>query len=176
MFGQTDFEGELVLRHLQCNGVSMNALTTGGCSALWLLARHCRSFCTNASFRVRKLVELGADVHFYHAVHGSELHAVAQGGNVELLKTLLQRGVNLDDAGASARAAEGRTALHIAARAGHADIVLILLQQGADVTAVDEAGSTALRLCFDASFSPAACCFMLLEAGSDACNVAAESG
>jgi cytohesin len=154
----------------------MNALTTGGCSALWLLARHSTAHCSAASDRARKLVQLGADVQFHHEVHGAVLHAVAASGNAELLKTLLQCGVTVNDAGAHARAAGGKTALHIAAQEGNAAVVLILLQQGADVTAVDAAGNTALRLCLEGGFGAAACCSMLLEAGSDACNVAAESG
>jgi ankyrin repeat protein len=175
-FGSIDFEAEYLFRHLRRCGVSINTLTTGGCSALWLLARHSAAHCSAASDRARKLVQLGADVQFYHEVHGSVLHAVAASGNAELLKTLLQCGVTVNDAGAHARAAGGKTALHIAAKEGHTAVVLILLQQGADVTAVDAAGNTALRLCLEDGFGAAACCSMLLEAGSDACNVAAESG
>jgi ankyrin repeat protein len=81
----------------------------------------------------------------------------------------------VDDAGASARVAGGKTALHIAVQAGHAAVVLTLLQHGADVTAVDAVGDTALRMCLNSGAKAAVCCSMLLEAGSDARNVAAES-
>jgi ankyrin repeat protein len=167
----------LVLRLLQRSGVRMNALTTGGCSALRLLARHSPSDCTDAPCIARELCKLGSAVRFYHTEHGTLLHAAASSGNAELLWTLLQCGATVNDAGASARAAQGKTALHIAAAAGHAAVVMILLLHGADVTAVDAAGSTALRLCLEGEArGAAACCSLLLEGGSDACNVAAESG
>jgi hypothetical protein len=80
-----------VVELLQRYGVSVNALTTGGCSALWLLARHCdASDCFDAPRIARFLVKLGANVHFHHAVHGSLLHAVAAGGSVKLLVLLLK--------------------------------------------------------------------------------------
>eukprot|EP00953_Heterococcus_sp_UTEX-ZZ885_P016156 9103-Heterococcus_DN1.PRE.1 len=127
---------------LLAHGASINDLTTRGCSALWLLARTVGQ--ADAPVRVRKLVELGAAVDFYSEVHGSLLHAVAAGGNSQVLKELLSCGVSLDDSKHNARL---KTPLHIAAAAGHAAMVLQLLQLGADVSAVDRSGNTALRLC-----------------------------
>jgi ankyrin repeat protein len=158
---------------LLSHGVSINDLTTLGCSALWLLARYGNSQNTYAHLRVRWLVELGAAVDFYSEVHGSLLHAAAAGGNKKILKELLDCGVTLDD---SKRDAKLQTPLHIAAADGHAGVVLQLLQLGADVSAVDRDGYTALRLCMQGRPKALPCCTMLIEAGSDVFNVAPESG
>jgi ankyrin repeat protein len=157
---------------LLSQGASINDLTTGGCSALWLLARYGTSPYTHAHLKVRWLVELGATVAFYSEVHGSLLHAAAAGGNSKMLQELLDCGVRLDD---SKRDASLRTPLHTAAAAGHAAVVLQLLQLGADVSAVDRDGNTALRVCMQGRAQALACCTMLIQAGSDVFNVAPES-
>src|SRR5437879_5125415 len=75
----------------------------------------------------------GADV--------DELHRAARTGNLEQLRSLLDRGVNVNAADA-----RGGTALHDAAWAGEAGIVSLLLSHGADVNARhSEAGSTPLH-------------------------------
>jgi ankyrin repeat protein len=157
---------------LLSQGASINDLTTGGCSTLWLLARYGTSQYTHAHLKVRWLVELGAAVGFYSEVHGSLLHAAAAGGNSKMLDELLDCGVRLDD---SKRDARLRTPLHLAAAAGHAAVVLQLLQLGADVSAVDRDGNTALRVCMQWRAQALACCTMLIQAGSDVFNVAPES-
>jgi ankyrin repeat protein len=107
---------------LLSHGASINALTTRGCSALWLVVRHC-THRSDGHLRVRGLVKLGAAVDFYSEVHGSLLHAVAASGRIKVLKELLDSGVMLDDSGASARNARLETPLHIAARAGHTAVL-----------------------------------------------------
>jgi ankyrin repeat protein len=161
-----------IVRLLLSHGASINALTSRGCSALWLLARHCRTERSDVQLRVRGLLELGAAVDFYSEVHGSLLHAAAASGNTIVLRELLNCGVKLDD---SKRNACLETPLHTAAAAGHVAVVVQLLRMGADVSAVDCEGNTALRLCMQGDAKAMVCYTVLVKAGSDVFNVAPES-
>ena len=81
------------------------------------------------------------DVSLCDAFGRTALHVAASAGEVEVAKTLLERGV-----AGEARTARGETALHSAARAGHADMVSVLLAAGCDARARDGAGELAMEV------------------------------
>ena len=67
------------------------------------------------------------------------LHAAAAFGQLEMVRELLKRGVNVDLQGS-----RGLTALSSAARNGHLSILLLLVQHSADPDLQDVDGHTAL--------------------------------
>lgn len=67
------------------------------------------------------------------------LHVAAQEGNVELGRSLLECGANIEIK--SKTKVGGDTALHLAARNGHKDFVKLLLDSGANVNSVSSTGS-----------------------------------
>ena len=64
------------------------------------------------------------------------LYAAAEGGNLDMVTLLLDRGANINGAGA-----RGQTPLFIAAREGRLQVVTLLLARGADIHARGEAGT-----------------------------------
>lgn len=70
---------------------------------------------------------------------GADLNLAAASGDVETIRGLLKRGIDVD-----ARSILGETALMAAAECGHAALVTALLEAGADVEARSKAGTTAL--------------------------------
>jgi ankyrin repeat protein len=147
-------------------GVSIEALTEGGCSPLWLVARYCRPD-YDTTVRLQELVALGAHVTFYSPAHGSLLHAAAQGGNVAVVQWLFEQGLTLAAGDQRHRTAAGLTPLHCAATAGNTDVVQLLIERGSDLTAVSVAGDTPLRASLQAPTGAAACMTLLIKAGSD---------
>lgn len=95
-----------------------------------------------AQFRrdIRLLLKHGS-VAFRDCVGRSGLHMAAASGDVDLARTLVSRGVNVN-----ARDKTGLTALHLAVESGSAGIARILLAAGADVALGDNHGDTALHL------------------------------
>jgi ankyrin repeat protein len=100
---------------------------------------------TNANTRIKLLsttldtVEYGADDD------GKEeakvlLHAAAEEGNMETLKSLLEREVDIN-----ARDASNQTPLHRAAAKGNVDVVCLLIERGAEVDSCDKSGCTPLH-------------------------------
>lgn len=74
------------------------------------------------------LLEYGADVHA-GAVDGfTPLHFAAQNGNVDVCKSLVKAGANIDRAVQKT----ARTALHLAAAKGHENVIEYLIMKGAD--------------------------------------------
>jgi len=61
------------------------------------------------------------------------LHLAASEGDVELVKELLEQGLNVN-----ARDMHGLTPLHVAALKGHTEVAKVLLEHGADVNAREE--------------------------------------
>jgi ankyrin repeat protein len=68
------------------------------------------------------------------------LHAAAEEGNVNTLKSLLEREVDIN-----ARDADNDTPLHIAAFKGNVDVVRLLIERGAEVDSRDKMGNTPLH-------------------------------
>jgi len=69
-----------------------------------------------------------------------DLHHAALTGNVDLVKRLLDSGVNVDAANE-----HGVTALHLASANAHCSVLHVLATRGADVDAVDNEGNTAMH-------------------------------
>lgn len=69
----------------------------------------------------------------------SNIHIAAQNGELNMLKTEIGKGVNVN-----AEDNQGRTPLHVAAEKGHLAVVKILVENGADVNAKDNDGNTPL--------------------------------
>jgi glucose/arabinose dehydrogenase len=75
------------------------------------------------------------------------LLAAAAGGNVDIVKTILARGVSPDT-----RDQAGNTALMLAASRGRLEVVRLLLERNADVSAVNADGRTAVSLAQEAQY------------------------
>lgn len=72
---------------------------------------------------------------------GTLLHAVAQGGDEQRLRFLLQHGADVDAPGAL-----GRTALQVACASGNLSAARLLVEAGAALVATDAHGRTALHV------------------------------
>ena len=68
------------------------------------------------------------------------LHAAAEEGNIDTLRSLLERGADIN-----ARDATNQIPLHRAAAKGHVDVVLLLIERGAEVDSCDNWGWTPLH-------------------------------
>jgi hypothetical protein len=69
------------------------------------------------------------------------LHLASENGHVEVVKILLEKGINF-----KLRTDLGQTALHLASKNGHAKVVKILLENGIDINQDTNGGRTALNL------------------------------
>lgn len=106
------------------------------------------------------LLAYGAKVNASIGRYGSsELGYAAAGGNIPLVRELLDRGANVN----SAATTDQFTALQIAARRGDTAMVELLLEKGADINAPGE--STALQAA--AETGETATVQLLLEKGAD---------
>ena len=68
------------------------------------------------------------------------LHVAAEEGDMDKVKSLLERGVDVN-----ARDANEQTPLHVAAVKGNVDVVRLLIEQGAEVDPCDKYGWTPLH-------------------------------
>lgn len=118
-----------------------------GTSAIWYAAKggweeiynYLSQLCKDPLVqKAKKTLEIGLR---YRNLHGNSdrLFALAAGGQVKLIKDLLEKGVDVN----ARRASGGETALHIATEKGHTQTVLALLDAGADPTVKDSRGRTA---------------------------------
>ena len=73
------------------------------------------------------------------SIEPTPLHKIATNGNTELLRFMLQSGIEADT-----RDADGRTPLSWAAQKGHKGVVMLLLRENVDVNSEDAAGRTPL--------------------------------
>ncbi|KAK7467793.1 hypothetical protein BaRGS_00036981 [Batillaria attramentaria] len=90
------------------------------------------------------------------------LHCACSRGNAEIVKILLDHGVDpkaIDN--------DGQTALHRACSQSNAEIVKSLLNHGADPKAIDSNGQTALHLACSCSWAKAEIVKVLLDHGVD---------
>eukprot|EP00953_Heterococcus_sp_UTEX-ZZ885_P025369 13788-Heterococcus_DN1.PRE.2 len=120
----TDASTEGALDVLLESGVSVDATTTEGCTAAWLVARY-GTAAGLASSLLDTLLRAGADLYHHTPQHGLT--------------------VNSDDE--TLRNAAGKTPLHCAVGGGFVEAVKLLIKEGCDVTATDVRGNTALRTC-----------------------------
>lgn len=91
----------------------------------------------------------------------------AESGNLELVKSFLQKGININS-----RNTEGATALMLATFKGHHELAFYLLQNNIDVTITDKGGFNALMLACESSFPSKELVQQIIESG---CNVNANS-
>ena len=75
-------------------------------------------------------------------IHEKEFLTAAYRGNIEKVKALLEKGVNIN---AIDMDEDQDTALHYAAWKGHADIVKLLIDEKADINVLDRSGMTPLH-------------------------------
>ena len=80
---------------------------------------------------VRLLVAVAPDLH--QNLYQTPLHHAAGAGHVEVVRLLLESGMELGE-----EAGEQWTSLHIAAEAGHLEVVRLLLDRGAALEAIDD--------------------------------------
>ena len=117
---------------------------------------------------VHELIRAGASVTAMSRQQKQKaLHYASWGGHTSTLKTLIEVGVDINEAGE-----KGRTLLMDAAYKGHVQVVHKLIRAGASVTAISTcrfwlvaAGSTALH--FAANSNSIECGVLLVEAGAD---------
>ena len=79
--------------------------------------------------RVEKLIDAGADIHFFDEMSKSALHYAVEGAHRQLVHWLIEKGANVN---AHLRDNAGDTPMTIAAYQGHFEISKLLLQAGAD--------------------------------------------
>jgi ankyrin repeat protein len=84
-------------------------------------------------------IEYGADDDGKDEAKNS-LHAAAEEGNIDALKSLLERGVDIN-----ARGASNQTPLHVAVVEGNVDVVRLLVERGAEVESRNNFGRTPLH-------------------------------
>src|SRR6266702_2937545 len=76
------------------------------------------------------LLNIGADANAQRDDHTTPLHLAAANGHLEIIRTLLVHGVDVN----AAATRDNRTPLHEASKGGHVDIVRLLIQNGADAS------------------------------------------
>jgi len=90
---------------------------------------------------VKLLIARGADIHSICESCGqSTLTTAAAFGQVAIAETLLAKGVDVNETGAT-----GATALHVAAEGGHTAVAKLLIEKGAEVNALFEFKRTPLH-------------------------------
>jgi glucose/arabinose dehydrogenase len=102
---------------------------------------------TSKALAVLILVATAIVARPLHAGDPESLLAAAAAGNVDLVRTILDRGVSPDT-----RDQAGNTALMVAAFRGRLEVVRLLLERDANVTAVNAGGQTAVSLAREAQF------------------------
>ncbi|MBM3610480.1 MAG: hypothetical protein FJX18_03005 [Alphaproteobacteria bacterium] len=70
----------------------------------------------------------------------SALHEAARGGNIDVVKKLVEKGADLN-----IKDVDGRTPLYWASERGHPEVVLFLIEKGADPTITDDDKRTILH-------------------------------
>eukprot|EP00953_Heterococcus_sp_UTEX-ZZ885_P000366 730-Heterococcus_DN1.PRE.2 len=124
-------------------GATIDAKTTAGCTAAWLVARYSSAqgmYCPeeyniySVAQQLEQVLSRGADLMHYSDQHGSLLHAAAGNGDVD--------GCSVTDADT-----DGNTALRLCLQA-HKDSAacFTLLSKGVEVKPLDSEGRSALQL------------------------------
>ena len=90
----------------------------------------------------------------------SPLYLASEGGHIRVVKSLLDRGVDVN-----ARVAQWATALTVAAVSGHKEVVELLIERGADLNEDNDYGSGALEAA--AQYGHEEIAELLFEAGAD---------
>jgi ankyrin repeat protein len=102
----------------------------------WQLLKAVRE---NNEAKVKKIIELGADVNFEGLNQHQPLILAAQDGKLPIVKTLLEHNADIN-----AQSANDITALWMAAYYGHLDIVRLLLDKGASINRATKDRATPL--------------------------------
>lgn len=119
------------------NGASVNALKRGDWTPLMLA---CTKVNDRASFQTVEILLLHASIVNYKNKDGwTCLHLISRAGDENILKLLIEYGLNL-----TVKTTNGRSALHIAALHGNLRIIEVLLNLGLDVNEKDNCGNTPL--------------------------------
>jgi ankyrin repeat protein len=153
---------------LIASGAAIDAKTTTGCTAAWLVARYATR--TTAQ-QLEQLLSRGADLMHYSEEHGSLLHAAAGSGDVAVMNILLQKRLTLYSSDKMYYTSTKQTPLHCAAQGGHTVMVQSLIDQGCSATDADTEGNTALSLCLKGPNDNAACFTVLTQAGANVLDV-----
>jgi ankyrin repeat protein len=139
-------------------GADVNARNASGATALLWAAGHRE--------KSRLLIQHGADVHVRSKLGKTPVFAiVGRPANADLLRTLIDRGVDLNavDAG-------GNTPLMSAVQTGDLDMVRLLVNKGANVNASSAFGFTALIDAVTANWGDAARLLLARGANPNAAN------
>jgi ankyrin repeat protein len=92
------------------------------------------------TWRLKLLLDLGANVNAKRGYNGTALQQAASGGHLEVVRLLLDHGANIN-----AKEAIDGSALHKAAFGGHLEVVKLLLDLGVNVNAEGGYDGTALQ-------------------------------
>ena len=130
-FGRT----EMVSLLLENGALFQQPINSEGVTPLFLAVQHNHTEC--ALF----LIEKGANVKNVKMKSTREnlLHTASSHGNLEIVHSLLQHGMSIDD-----RTNNGETSLYLAAERGYVEVVTCLLENGADVNVTNHIGSSPL--------------------------------
>ena len=146
-----------MLQILAGSGADLDAPAASGNAALHVAA----GTAVHGAATIDALLNMHASISARNGRHQTALHVAAVRGNVEAVRTLVQRGADRD-----ARDAYGATPLALAARHSRSNVVSALLQAGADTNAQSAAGRTPLVEALEAS-SDDSVALALLAAGAD---------
>ncbi|OGO96416.1 MAG: hypothetical protein A3F41_03160 [Coxiella sp. RIFCSPHIGHO2_12_FULL_44_14] len=131
------------------------------CALLFVLLGKLRYGNEDNKFLIRLLLDHGAHVESNIFYYGSFLKMAAKLGNIEIVKLLLERGVDIN----AQNGQLGYTALMIDVRGGHIEMVRLLLDRGADIDRQTIRGMTALMLA--AQHGRTEIAQLLLDRGAD---------
>jgi ankyrin repeat protein len=130
-----------MIKYLLAHGLDVNQKDLSGATPLVYLFLTQNTHDISKSFYA--LMEAGADVNisFRSMIKSSTIgHLATAYGNVELMKYLVEHGLNLYTVND-----KGETLLHIACRNGNSEMINYLIEQGMDITAKDNEGNPAYK-------------------------------
>ncbi len=169
---QVAFDGNIdkVKAYIEAGG-KLDTLDEGGNSLM-------RNAAAGGHVDLMKYLESkGADVKELKNARGL-IHAAVESKNIEAVKFLLDRGINIDDKNPDEILSSNETPLLIAAKNRNYDMMSYLISKGANVNAKNKQGDTPLIETIFLSFtegSPLKCVMLLVQKGADV-NLADNKG
>ncbi|XP_072031520.1 ankyrin repeat and EF-hand domain-containing protein 1-like [Amphiura filiformis] len=148
-------------RHGKCTQIAIDAGAEGDNLAndgMPLLVLACQESKENEKI-CQLLLENKAEANSVQPSTGrSALHAAATSGSIAVVRTILQKGGDVNQADKN-----NITAVHLACKHGHFDILRLLASYGADLAAIDVIGNTAIHYAAEGGFAD--CCKFLGQRG-----------
>lgn len=149
------------VREILDNGADVNAHNPANFyAAIHYAATHCAATDCQNRYRLKLLIEYGADIHALTRGGSTALHVASGSNNIAIAELLIDLGLNIHT-----RNNPGQTPLHTAARAGSVHCMEMLLKRGALIDAKTNLNRTALHLAAEKGLIDAVMC--LLENNAD---------